>query len=94
MKKIINADTLIEALNTQPNYQITLPKEYADVLKQVISKHHKEVIKVINSQSVAFDEDRVHKKMWMESEEVCGDSMIDVERAMEIISEELSGGCM
>jgi len=30
--------------------------------------------------------------MWRESEEVCGNTMIELERVIEIIQEELSGG--
>lgn len=40
----------------------------------------------------AFDTDAVFKKMWIESEKVCGNTMIELERAEEIISEALSGG--
>ena len=40
----------------------------------------------------AFDVDAVYRKMWRESEEVCGNTMIDLERANEIIAEALSGG--
>ena len=40
----------------------------------------------------AFDADAVYRKMWKESEEVCGNTMIELERANEIILEELAGG--
>ena len=40
----------------------------------------------------AFDADAVYRKMWRESEEVRGSTMIEVERANEIILEELAGG--
>lgn len=42
--------------------------------------------------SVEFDLEEVFKKMWRESEEVCGNTMIEVGCAEEIILEALSGG--
>lgn len=40
----------------------------------------------------AFDADAVYRKLWRESEGVCGNTMIEVERENEIILEELAGG--
>lgn len=60
----------------------------------------KAVLKLINEAEAkweaekprAFDADAVYRKMWKESEEVCGNTMIELERANEIILEELAGG--
>lgn len=51
-----------------------------------------EIADMIEDAPTVFDADAVYRKMWREAEEVCGNTMIDLERANEIIAEALSGG--
>ena len=75
-----------------------------DEIKAVLEKHKDHIPVVATAELLAvidgaeekqkvFDADAVFKKMWRESEEVCGNTMIELERVIEIIQEELSGGC-
>lgn len=50
------------------------------------------VVEEIERIPTAFDADAVYRKLWRESEEVCGNTMIETERANEIILEAMSGG--
>lgn len=44
-----------------------------------------EILEMIDEQPTAFDADMVYRQMWCESEEVCGNTMIDLEVADEIV---------
>lgn len=74
-----------------------------DEIRAVLEKHKDHIPVVATAELLAvidgteekqkvFDADAVFKKMWRESEEVCGNTMIELERVIEIIQEELSGG--
>ena len=46
--------------------------------------------RVIDNQPIAFDIDALFKEMWRESEDVCGNTMIDLEVAQDLIQRYLT----
>ena len=73
--RLIDADALIEAMKkTEDEYE-----------KAMTCPSWGSAYRVIEEQPTAFDADMVYRQMWREAEEVCGNTMIDLEVADEII---------
>ena len=79
--RLIDADALIELLHKNTN--IGFYGEFTDGSE--VAYTQREVVKIIDEQPAAFDADMVYRQMWREAEEVCGNTMIDLEVADEII---------
>lgn len=59
MSRLIDADKLLEALKTEPQYLMEAPRSCKSLLTNIISNHHKKVIEVIEQQPTAYDIDKV-----------------------------------
>lgn len=56
--RIIDADQLLEALKTEPQYLMEAPRSCKSLLTNIISNHHKKVIEVIEQQPTVDDVDK------------------------------------
>ena len=56
--RIIDADQLLEALKTEPQYLMEAPRSCKLLLTNIISNHHKKVIEVIEQQPTVDDVDK------------------------------------
>lgn len=61
--KLIDADKLLEALKTEPQYLMEAPRSCKLLLTNIISNHHKKVIEVIEQQPTAYDVDKVVEQL-------------------------------
>lgn len=72
--RLIDADALIEDIKKQKADNDEHCRICIDAMTEIVAE-----------QPTAFDADMVYRQMWKESEEVCGNTMIDLEVADEII---------
>ena len=75
--RLIDADALIEDMRKRKY----IDKALCEIFETVVGEA-----------PTVFESSAVYRKMWRESEEVCGNTMIETDRATEIIAEALSGG--
>lgn len=75
MARYIDADALIDFIRNLPKEPNGFSKSYDESA----------IVHFVENQPTAFDADMVYRQMWREAEEVCGNTMIDLEMADEII---------
>lgn len=73
MGRLIDADALLEALKSEPSYQIEVPRYLGNVIQQIIEKHQSMVCKVIEKQPTAYDVEKVVAKIEEDKFKVPGD---------------------
>ena len=87
--RIIDADQLLEALKTEPQYLMEAPRSCKSLLTNIISNHHKKVIEVIEQQPTAYDVDKVVEQLKAlcnaEVDYYSSNDVIDREDALDIV---------
>lgn len=90
MSRLIDAEALIEVLQTKPEYLIKTPQGF-EAIVDLIGNHHKKVIEVIEQQPTAYDVDKVveelEKGAYTTTDTVCGGlfEAIRLSSAIEIV---------
>ena len=87
--RLIDAEKLLEALKTEPQYLMEAPRSCESLLTDIISNHHKKVIEVIEQQPTAYDVDKVVEQLKAlcnaEVDYYSSNDVIDREDALDIV---------